>query len=109
MSALRVLVDESLPRRFARELSELQASTVREEGWLGLRNGVLLRAAVDRGFTVLITADRSLEFQQNLAALGIAVVVLGGRNRLQDLRIALDYPRVAYHVTILLLDDGSGG
>ena len=87
MSALRVLVDESLPRRFARELSELQASTVREEGWLGLRNGVLLRAAVDRGFTVLITADRSLEFQQNLAALGIAVVVLGGRNRLQDLRI----------------------
>ena len=87
MSASRVLVDESLPRRFAGELSGLQVSTVHEEGWLGLRNGVLLRAAVDRGFTVLITADRSLEFQQNLGALGIAVVVLAGRNRLQDLKI----------------------
>ncbi len=86
MSALRVLVDESLPRRLAAELSGLQVSTVREEGWLGLRNGVLLRAAVDRGFTVLVTADRSLEFQQNLAELRIAVVVLGGRNRLHDLR-----------------------
>lgn len=83
---MRVLVDESLPRRFARELYGLEVSTVLEEGWLGLRNGVLLRAAVDRGFTVLITADRSLEFQQNLSALGIAVVVLGGRNRLQDLK-----------------------
>lgn len=83
---MRVLVDESLPRRFSRELPDHEVSTVHTEGWLGLRNGVLLRAAVDRGFQVLITADRSLEFQQNLGALGIAVVVLAGRNRLQDLK-----------------------
>lgn len=83
---MRVLVDESLPRRFAREFSTVQVSTVRDEGWVGLRNGVLLRAARARRFTVFVTADRSLEFQQNLASLGIAVIVMGGRNRLEDLK-----------------------
>ena len=83
---MRVLVDESLPRHFAVELPGHDVSTVREKGWLGLRNGVLLRAAVDDGFEVLITADRSIEFQQNLNAIGIAVVILAVRNRIQDIR-----------------------
>ena len=38
------------------------------------------------GFEVLVTADRSVEFQQNLQAIGIAVIVLAVRNRIQDLR-----------------------
>jgi hypothetical protein len=83
---LRILVDESLPRQFAAELPGHEVSTVREQRWLGLRNGVLLRAAVHAGFLVLVTADRSVEFQQNLQAIGIAVIVLAVRNRIQDLR-----------------------
>lgn len=83
---LRILVDESMPRQFASEVLGHEVSTVREQKWLGLRNGVLLRAAVSAGFQVLITADRSVEFQQNLEAIGISVVVLGVRNRMQDLR-----------------------
>lgn len=83
---MRILVDESLPRQFATELPGHDVSTVREQRWLGHRNGVLLRAAVSAGFQALITADRSVEFQQNLRAIGIAVVVLAVRNRIQDLR-----------------------
>lgn len=83
---MRILVDESLPRQFATELPGHEVSTVREQRWLGLRNGVLLRAAVDAGFQALITADRSVEFQQNLRAIGIAVVILAVRNRIQELR-----------------------
>lgn len=83
---MRILVDESLPRQFAAELPGHEVSTVREQRWLGLRNGVLLRAAVRAGFLVLVTADRSVEFQQNLQAIGIAVIVLAVRNRIQDLR-----------------------
>jgi hypothetical protein len=83
---LRILVDESLPRQFAAEIPGHDVSTVRAQRWLGLRNGVLLRAAVDAGFRVLVTADRSVEFQQNLRSIGIAVIILAVRNRMSDLR-----------------------
>jgi predicted nuclease of predicted toxin-antitoxin system len=84
---LRVLIDESLPIELADELPYASTSTVRAEDWLGLRNGVLLRAAVARGFTVIVTADGDLKYQQNLRKIGIAaVVVMRVRNRIEDLR-----------------------
>jgi hypothetical protein len=84
---LRVLIDESVPRHLAPELPGHDVSTVRAQGWSRLRNGVLLRAAVDAGFQVVVTADQSIPFQQNLAKIGIAVVVvLRVRNRMADLR-----------------------
>ena len=88
-----MLIDESLPIGLAKELSGYEVSTVRAQRWLGLRNGVLLRAAVDAGFDVLLTADRALRHQQNLARIGIGVVlVVRVRNRMQDLRPLL--PRI---------------
>lgn len=66
---------------------------MRAQRWLGLRNGVLLRAAVDAGFEVFITNDSSIEFQQNVKRIGIAVIALDGfRNRIQDLRPVI--PRI---------------
>jgi hypothetical protein len=90
---LRILVDESLPVALAAEFPGHVVSTVRAQRWLGLRNGVLLRAAADAGYDVIITADRSLRHQQNLGTIGIAaVVIVGVRNRLRDLRPLL--PRI---------------
>ena len=67
--------------------SRATTQRVRSEGWLGLGNGVLLRAAVQAGFNVIVTADRDLPHQQNLAAIGISAVILAGvRNRIEDLR-----------------------
>lgn len=84
---MRILIDESLPIALALEFAGHDISTVRAQRWLGLRNGVLLRAAVDAGFDVLITADKALRSQQNLAAIGIAVVLITRvRNRIRDLR-----------------------
>jgi len=84
---LRILIDESLPRSLAEQLPGHEVSTVRDQRWLGLRNGVLLRAAVDAGFEVLVTGDRSLPYQQNLRRIGISVLVLTGvRSRIGDLR-----------------------
>jgi hypothetical protein len=84
---MRVLIDESLPVELADELTGYDVSTVHAQGWLRLRNGVLLRAAVSAGFAVLITADQKLRYQQNLPKIGIAAVVVGGvRNRIGDLR-----------------------
>ena len=90
---MRILIDESLPIALAAEISGHDVKTVRAQRWLGLRNGILLRAAADAGFEVMITADKALRHQQNLSALGIAVVLITHvRNRMQDLRPLI--PRV---------------
>jgi hypothetical protein len=84
---LRALIDQCLPRQLAAELPGHEATTVRAQRWLGLRNGVLLRAARDAGFQVFITNDSSIEFQQNVKKIGIRVIaIVGVRNRIQDLR-----------------------
>jgi hypothetical protein len=84
---LRILIDESLPIALAAELTGHDVTTVRAQQWLGLRNGVLLRAAADAGFKIFVTADKALRYQQNLATIGIAVLLLSRvRNRIQDLR-----------------------
>jgi hypothetical protein len=81
-----VLLDECVPRRLRRELPGLDVSTVPDEGWASRRNGELLRLMLASGFTVFVTMDRNLAYQQNIAAAGVAVVVLRARtNRLRDL------------------------
>ena len=72
---MRVLLDESLPRRLARLLPEHDVRTVAAMGWTGIQNGELLRLAVG-SFDAFLTADQNLEHQQNLDTLPIAVVVL---------------------------------
>jgi hypothetical protein len=83
---VRLLLDESLPRQLARELPDHDVRTVAREGWAGLSNGELLKHAIDARFEVLITGDRNLQHQQNVAATGVAVIVLAARtNRIEDL------------------------
>jgi len=63
-------------------------STAREMGWVTLRNGELLALMRRHGFDAFITVDQNLEFQQNIATSGIAVLVLVARsNRLKDLAV----------------------
>ena len=71
----RVLLDENLPRKLRRDLPEFAVRTVQEENWRSLANGELLGRAQDR-FDVLLTADRRLQFQQNLSRFNIGVVVI---------------------------------
>lgn len=53
-------------------------------GWSGLTNGELLKKAALE-FDVFLTADSNLSFQQNLANIDLAVVVLKARStRLVD-------------------------
>ena len=82
---MRILLDESLPRPLGRLLIGHDVSTVAGEGWTSLTNGALVRQAAER-FDVLVTADQNIEFQQNLATLPLAIVVLVAEsNRLESL------------------------
>lgn len=72
---MRLLLDESLPRRLRTYLPDHRVSTVVEMGWGGVKNGELLQlAATD--FDAFITADQNLRHQQNLSTLPLSVVVL---------------------------------
>jgi hypothetical protein len=81
---MRVLLDEDLPRQLAPLLEGHEVSTVPRDGWTGVKNGELLLAS--KGFDAFLTMDRNLQFQQNLARLPLAVLVVEApSNRIQDL------------------------
>jgi Domain of unknown function (DUF5615) len=81
---MRILLDESLPRRLRAEFPGHEVVTVAEAGWSGRQNGELLQLAAGR-FDLFVTADH-LQYQQNLNSLPLSVAVLAGRdNRYETL------------------------
>ncbi|MDA0748418.1 MAG: DUF5615 family PIN-like protein [bacterium] len=72
---MRLLLDESVPRRLRQSLPDHSVRTVMEMGWGGVKNGELLRLAAS-DFDAFITVDKNLQNQQNLSALPVSVVVL---------------------------------
>lgn len=89
---MRILLDESVPGRLGALLVGHEASSVQRRGWAGIKNGKLLTLAATE-FDVLLTADKGIEHQQNLAALPIAVlIVLARSNRMEDM--APDVPAI---------------
>jgi predicted nuclease of predicted toxin-antitoxin system len=83
---MRLLLDECVPRPLKRDFVGHEVSHVRDLDWSGKRNGEILDLMVKAGFQVFITVDRNLEFQQNIQARGLGVVVMIARtNRRKDL------------------------
>ncbi len=86
---MRVLLDECIDRRFAKDIEGHEVLTVPQAGWAGIKNGELLTRAQTQ-FDVFVTVDRNLAFQQNIPQFTIAVIVLQAQtNRLKDLRLLL--------------------
>lgn len=72
-----ILFDHGTPRGIARFLRGHTVTRARQRGWDRLSNGDLLAEAERAGFDVFLTADKNIQYQQNLAGRKIAVVVLG--------------------------------
>ena len=86
---MRILLDESVPGRLASLLTGHSAITVQRRGWASIKNGKLLALAAGE-FDVLLTADKGMEYQQNLTTLPVSIlIVLARSNRLQDLATAV--------------------
>jgi hypothetical protein len=73
---VQVVFDQGTPAPLRQFLRDHQVSTAYERGWSTLKNGELLQAAELAGFSVLVTTDTNLKYQQNLASRRISVVVL---------------------------------
>jgi hypothetical protein len=74
---MRVLFDQATPVPIRTYLKGHDVRTAAQQGWDTLENGELLTAAEANGFDVLLTTDKNMRYQQNLAGRRIAVVVLG--------------------------------
>jgi len=72
---MKLLLDECVVHDLKSDLLGHRVSTAVEAGFRGLENGELLRAASGQ-YDVLITVDRNLPFQQNIASFKIAVLIL---------------------------------
>jgi predicted nuclease of predicted toxin-antitoxin system len=72
---MRLLLDESVPARLRRSLPSHSVKTVVEMGWGGVKNGALLALAA-KEFDAFLTVDKNLPYQQNVASLPVAVIVL---------------------------------
>ncbi len=76
MTAIRILLDENMPKKLRQSFSAFEVFTSQYAGFGGLRNGELLSAAESAGFNILLTGDKSLEYEQNIAGRKIAVVAI---------------------------------
>ncbi|MEI6168817.1 MAG: DUF5615 family PIN-like protein [bacterium] len=76
---MKVILDECLPRRLARDLHSHTITTVPRQGWAGRKDSELL--SLIRGeFDVFVTMDSNLIYQQALPADSLCVIVLHAPN-----------------------------
>jgi hypothetical protein len=88
-----ILFDHGTPRGLIRGLPGHTIVTAQSRGWDRLSNGALLKAAEEAGFDLLLTTDRRIQYQQNLAGRKIAIVVLTGTTKWS--RVRLHFERIA--------------
>ncbi len=72
---MKILLDEGVPDIIQKRLSSFSIYSVKEMGWRGVKNGVLLDLMAGQ-FQILITTDKSIPSQQNLEKRQISIVIL---------------------------------
>jgi hypothetical protein len=73
----KVLLDENLPVKFKYRLQDAcEVYTVKDKGWNALENGELITAMQKDNFDFLLTSDKNLQYQQNLAKYTMGFIVL---------------------------------
>jgi predicted nuclease of predicted toxin-antitoxin system len=94
---MKILIDECLPRKLKRELTDHDVTTIPEAGWAGRKNGELLRLMAEV-YDVFITVDSNMQYQQMLNDLQVGFIVLSAHNNkletllplMPDVRAALE-------------------
>ena len=72
-----ILSDQVTPGGYCSICFRPHRIKAKDQGWNTLSNGDLLIAAEQAGLDVVVTADKNMPYQQNLAGRRIAIVVLG--------------------------------
>lgn len=77
---MKILFDANTPAPLARFLRGHEVVRADELGWQGLENGVLLDAAEQAGFDLLLTCDQNVRRQQNFTSRRLALLVLSSNH-----------------------------
>lgn len=93
---MKILFDNGT-RPIASVLSGHEVFHARKIGWHELRNGELIQKAEEAGYDLILTTDKNMRYQQNLAGRQIAIVVLGNQ-QWPDVRLHLERIAVAVNV-----------
>ena len=87
---MSILFDHGTPRGLIPSLSKHNVTTAKAQGWERLVNGLLLKAAEEAGFDLLLTTDGNMNYQQNLSNRAIAILVLTDCTKWTQVRLHLD-------------------
>ena len=87
---MHILFDHGTPKGIARALPGHTIISAQARGWDTLNNGALLNAAEEAAFDLLLTTDRRIRYQQNLAGRKLALVVLTGTTKWSRVRLHLE-------------------
>jgi hypothetical protein len=74
---MRILFDQGVPRGLTASLRDHEVTEARKVKWEGISNGELLKLTEGAGFDLLVTTDKNMRYEQNLANRKISIVVLG--------------------------------
>lgn len=72
---MKIILDESVPQKLRLLIEGHTVVTVAFQGWSGLKNGALLKAAEEAGYELFITADQEIRYQQNFTGRKMALLV----------------------------------
>jgi len=84
-----ILFDHGTPKGLIGALAGHTVITAQARGWDRLNNSVLLDAAEKAAVDLLLTTDRRIRYQQNLAGRKLAIVVLTGTTKWSRVRVHL--------------------
>jgi predicted nuclease of predicted toxin-antitoxin system len=84
---MKILLDENIPVKLKHAFGDIfQVLTVSETGWNGKKNGALMQLMTQHHFDGLVTLDKNLQYQQNIARINITIFVLqASNNKIQTL------------------------
>jgi len=86
---MKILFDNGTPKPIARSLIGHQVTRARQIGGHELENGELIQKAEEAGYDVLLSTDKNIRYQQNLAGRKIALVILSN-SQWPQVRLRLD-------------------
>ena len=85
---MKILLDNCIHVQATRFFPTHEVAHARDMGWTELSNGKLLAAAHAAGFSVLVTVDKNLRFQQNLEKPPLSVIELDVlKNRMDEIAL----------------------
>ena len=81
--------DHGTPKGLIRSFAGHTVIMAQARGWDRLNNSALLNAAEEAGVDLLLTTDRRIRYQQNLARRKLAIIVLTGTTKWSCVRLHL--------------------